>query len=233
VVRPDVISTFVSVDIETTGLDHRTCDTIEVGAVIDDWLFPVNNPPTFHCYIDKPFFRGEPYALSMHAEIFRRIATKEPGYQYIKPDQFCPVFGHWLKENGAYVIDLDNPDREPRAVVAGKNYSTFDDRFLREFKHYDASIKFHHRVLDPGNLFWRPDEDTKPPDSQTCMERAGQTGKVAHTALEDALSVAKEIQVHAGRRVSVSSLVEIGTYRLEHRPGMFGTPDKYVIALLE
>lgn len=231
--RLDIVSTFVSIDIETTGLDHLTCDTIEVGAVIDDWLFPMKEPPTFHCYIEKPYYRGQPYALSMHAEIFRRIATKAEGYTYVKPDEFTQVFGNWLKANDAYVIDPDNPDREARGVVTGKNYSTFDDRFLREFKRYDEHIKLHHRVLDPGNMLWNPAEDTKPPGSQTCMERTHQAGEVAHTALEDAVSVAKMIQTHVGRQVHASTLHAIGKWRTEYRPFDRATPDVAILEALE
>ena len=211
--REDIVSTFVSIDIETTGLDPMACDTIEVGAVIDDWLFPLSNPPTFHCYIEKSFYRGQPYALSMHAKIFRRIATKEKGYLYLKPSQFAPVFGGWLRDNGAYVIDPENPEREARGTPAGKNYASFDDKFLRMFPEYDKYIKLHHRVLDPGNLFWDPLSDSKPPGSQTCMKRCHQEGEVAHTALEDAISVAKMIQVAAGRLVQPYQVLEVATFR--------------------
>ncbi len=211
--RPDITSIFVSVDIETTGLDPETCDTLEVGAVIDDWLFPLAKPPEFHCYIKQSLYRGQPFALSMHPTIFRRIAIEEEGYSYFFPGEFAEAFGSWLNINHAYVIDPDNLKREARGVVAGKNFASFDDRFLRKFKNYDQHVKFHQRILDPGMMFWSPTEDTKPPGSQTCMERTNQEGKVAHTALEDAKSVAKMIQTHAGRASPATDLVKIAQYR--------------------
>ncbi len=208
-----IVSTFVSIDIETTGLNHETCDTIEVGAVIDDWLFPLKKAPEFHCYIKKEMYRGEPYALSMHSEIFRRIATEAEGYLYYFPDEFAKKFGTWLKDNGAYVIDPATPAHEARGIAAGKNYASFDDRFLRQFKQYNKYVKLHHRVFDPAMMFWRPTEDAKPPSSQTCMKRAYQEGEVAHTALEDARSVSKMIQTYVGRITSKIDLADIAQHR--------------------
>ena len=33
---------YVSIDIEPTGLDPDTCQVLEVGAVADDWVKPIN-----------------------------------------------------------------------------------------------------------------------------------------------------------------------------------------------
>ena len=76
---------YVSIDIETTGLDEYTCDTIEFGAIIDNLNFqkPFDELPKFHAYVVLPRYQGEPYALSMHAEIFRRIANREEPYEYL------------------------------------------------------------------------------------------------------------------------------------------------------
>lgn len=199
-------TTFVSIDIETTGLDPETCQIIEIGAVIDDWLEPLCNPPMFHCYVKQDMYRGEPYALSMHATIFRRIATQEKGFGYGYPGEVAKQLGTWMRENGAYQPDTDNPTREARAVVAGKNFASFDDKFLRQLPHFDEHVKYHHRILDPAMLFWDPLTDTKPPGMKTCMKRAGLEGEVAHTALEDAIIVAKLIHVAVGRKVQSQAL---------------------------
>ena len=42
---------YVSIDIETTGLDPETCQTLEIGAVFDNWTLPIRELPTFHCYV--------------------------------------------------------------------------------------------------------------------------------------------------------------------------------------
>lgn len=208
-------TTFVSVDIETTGLDPDTCQTIEIGAVIDDWLEPLRNPPTFHCYVKQDMYRGQPMALSMHSTIFRRIATQEEPFDYLYPTEAAKQLGTWMRENGAYHPDPENPDREARAVVAGKNFASFDDKFLRQLPHFDEHVKYHHRILDPAMLFWDPLLDTKPPGMETCMKRAGLDGEVAHTALEDAIIVAKLIHVAVGRKVRASELSKVLLSRQE------------------
>ncbi len=209
-----VSTKFVSVDIETTGLNPETCQIIEIGAVIDDWLEPIHNPPTFHCYIKQNMFKGEPFAMSMHAEIFRRIATKEEGYDYWYPSEAAGHFGRWMEEHGAY--QTEKPDREARAVVAGKNFGTFDDRFLRRLPHFDEWVKYHHRLIDPAMLYWNPLTDMVPPSLKVCMQRAGIGDEVAHTALEDALVVAKLIHIAVGRRVKPLALTETLLERKQH-----------------
>lgn len=112
-----------------------------------------------------------------------------------------------MLDNGAYLPDPNKPDSEARAVVAGKNFASFDDKFLRMLPHFDEHIKYVHRVIDPAMLYWNPMVDQRPPDTKTCMERAGLKGEVTHTALGDALVVAKLIRIAVGRRVSPTQLM--------------------------
>lgn len=183
---------YVSIDIETTGLDHNHCQTIEFGAVIDDLTDPkpYSELPTFHCYVERERYTGEPYALAMHAEIFRRIAKREEPYKYVKPEHLREKFTAFLSANHL----LDGKPRTEINVV-GKNFAKFDWRFLENEK-FDNSVSFRlcHRNLDPGSLYFNPNYDAKPPDSKTCMKRAGLEGEVAHTALEDAMMVVKLIR---------------------------------------
>lgn len=191
------MSKFVSIDIETTGLDPDTCDIIEIGAVIDDTLEPLDNSPTFHCYVapeNNKDYRGEPYALSMHSEIFKRIALASPTDNEVLHPKFIAVeFHKWLSDSGLKSCIGD------RVVVAGKNFAGFDDQFLKRLPNFNRYVPRYHRILDPGMLFWEP-TDIAPPDLKTCMERAGIKGEVAHTALDDAKMVARLIQVAAQRR---------------------------------
>ncbi|MBN2475346.1 MAG: hypothetical protein JXB62_12110 [Pirellulales bacterium] len=77
------------------------------------------------------------------------------------------------------------------SVVAGKNYASFDARFLSKITSWDKHIQVHHRILDPAALYWQPETDgVELPDTKTCMERADIPGEVAHTAVEDARVVA-------------------------------------------
>lgn len=186
---------YISTDIETTGLDPDYCQTIEIGAVIEDWVTPIDDLKRFHCYVVYDRYVGEPYALSMHAAIFRRIAERNrdinKDYLFLRPEDVAGAFSLWLEENGF--------DLKRAFTPAGKNFSGFDRQFLKRLPGFDR-IKMRHRAIDLGNLFWNPDTDTELPSSEECLKRAGIEGVVAHTALEDCIDIIKEVRVwYAGR----------------------------------
>jgi hypothetical protein len=84
--------------------------------------------------------------------------------------------------------------------VAGKNFSGFDKLFLAKMPNSRNFIdRIHHRVIDPASLYWEPFTDKELPSSKTCLERAGMSGVVAHTALEDAKMVVNLIRTHLKR----------------------------------
>ena len=68
---------YVSIDIETTGLDPETCQILEVGAVFDDWTKAIGDLPKFHCYVIHKQIVGQPYALALNADTLRRIANPQ------------------------------------------------------------------------------------------------------------------------------------------------------------
>jgi oligoribonuclease (3'-5' exoribonuclease) len=183
---------YVSLDIESTGLDDESCQILEVGAVIDDWKTSVEELPTFRCYVDHGQFVGEPYALSMHPKIFRYIATsgKESDEEItiLTPNEVAEHFFDWLIWNDLHPL-------KHHLTMAGKNYSSMDRNFLRRLPRWTELIKTQHRSIDPGNLYWDPTVDTQGlPSTKTCMERAGIDGEVAHTAVEDAIVVVKLVR---------------------------------------
>jgi oligoribonuclease len=173
---------FVSIDIETTGLNEEFCQVLEFGAVIEDTANerPLDELPTFHAYLDHPVITGDPFALNMNAKIIERIVKKEPGYMYIPGNspKLAWDFKDWLFRNGI----------TGKVCAAGKNFSSFDQKFLGKLPKFLESVQFLHRSLDPAVLYLRPD-DIEPPNMKKCMERAGIKGEVAHTAVEDAKMV--------------------------------------------
>jgi len=178
---------YCSIDVETTGLNPETCDLLEVGAVIDDLDSPqdLQSLPTFHCYVLKPNYKGEPFALSMHPTIFKRIANKEAPYKYIAEEAVITSLAKFLTAHFG----------DGKVTVAGKNFLGLDKPFLSKLPSFNLlQPKFHHRVIDPGMLYWKPRVDKEVPSSKECMTRAGLAGEVAHTAVEDALMVVKLVR---------------------------------------
>jgi len=188
---------YVSIDIETTGLDSENCDMVEFAAVVDDLnnQQPIEKLPKFQRYIYRHLYQGEPYALSMHKDLFLKLAKwqqgKERDMQVCTPNNLMEEFYLFLKD--CYVQHL-NPKFEMgnpiKVLAAGKNFATFDIRFIEKLPNQDPYlVEFNHRVVDPAMLYLNPATDTGPPSMYECMKRAGIPGDVAHTALEDALMV--------------------------------------------
>jgi hypothetical protein len=204
---------YVSIDIETLGLNHDYCDVIEFGAVIDDLKTPLNQLPTFHTYVLPPkryaggkyhhFYQGEPFAMAMHAEKLKRIADRAKDWGYANPDEVGPMFADWLVQHGhegdgqkkmevRHTLDQYEP---VKISVGGKNFSRFDFRFLEKLEDWDACIKIHHRTYDPSMLYLDPNTDNVPPSLSECLKRAGYTDKVVkHDAVEDARDVIRVLR---------------------------------------
>ncbi len=180
---------YVSIDIETLGIDPDTCDVIEFGAVIDNLEDPIEDLPAFHCYLTKDNYKGEPYAMSMHPKILNRIAKREKGFQYVPQDLLDEVFFCWLADSG-YCTIKKSVKKSVEIVVAGKNFSAFDHRFLRRIPNFGNQVKFHRRIVDVGSMYYNPYEMAFPPSLDDCLIRCpGVTKKVEHNAVSDARDV--------------------------------------------
>lgn len=173
---------FLSIDIETTGLNPDICQIIQIAVVCLDTETPESEWPSFELLVDPGTIVGEPFALAMHAALLKRIAKGE-GRPLDEVMEYMLKFVKWELRN----------DPSGEFTVVGKNFS-FDVSFLRKHASW-GDMPVSHRHIDIGNQFWRPSVDgAKLPDSKTCFERAfGGEGVVAHTALEDAMVAARQI----------------------------------------
>ena len=131
------------------------------------------------------------------------------GGKIIDPEELGYEFAMWLLENGfGDEVDLhplySGRDAVKRHVskktftAAGKNVASFDIPHVRELPNFSDYIQFHHRVLDPGPMYFDPEKDDVVPDLSTCLERAGVDDEVAHTAVEDSLDVCKLVRLDKG-----------------------------------
>jgi len=181
----------VSIDLETSGVSLENSDVIEFGAVLDDLKErkPINALPTFHCYFIKDNYVGEPYALSMHPTIFRRIAERgleenRKKYNYLSANNFGNSFKKFLLNNG-YVSEHD----KVTITAAGKNFASFDLQFLKYKTDFLKHINVRSGILDPGILYLEG-EDNSIPGLEKCKKRA----KMEDTTIyHDALSDAKDV----------------------------------------
>jgi oligoribonuclease (3'-5' exoribonuclease) len=60
---------YVAIDIETTGLDPETCQILELGAVIDDLVSPIESLPRFSIIVKYEIYTGQAGALVMNRDL--------------------------------------------------------------------------------------------------------------------------------------------------------------------
>jgi len=199
---------YVSFDIETAGLEAGTHSILEFGAVIDDLESPVDELPTFRRLIKHEQIVGQHYALGMHVDsgILKELQTADPedNKEITTPDQVGEEFARFLYRNGFNADEKEK--RYPtvkeavgsyRLTGAGKNLNAFDiDHVEASLPGFGDFIIFHHRVLDPGPMYFDPEEDEVVPNLSTCLERAGLDENVEHTAVADSKDVVKLIRIN-------------------------------------
>jgi len=193
---------YLSIDIETTGLDPKTADILEVAAVLDDLKHPevaVEDLPYFRAVIVQERYTTDAYCASLHKALWDEIKSvdneriKCSGWyldagnilkktHYISPNFLYAIFGDWIFADFSV----------KRITPAGKNFGSFD---LQHLKKLDSRIEqlFSHRCFDPGSLYFKVG-DKKIPDLATCLERAGFEKTVKHTALDDARDVIRVLR---------------------------------------
>jgi oligoribonuclease len=200
---------YVSIDIETTGLDPENCQIIQIGAVIEDTINerPISELPKFQCLVEHAQISGSPFALKMNSGILEKLGELERAdreersdirkkYNILSPTLVAKSFKMWLSSNG-FESAADLPIS---ITAAGKNFASFDKLFLQRLPGWSSAISIKQRVIDPAILFMDWQTDSTLPNLKQCMERAGIDGEVTHDALQDAIDVIRVVRVAVKRR---------------------------------
>jgi oligoribonuclease (3'-5' exoribonuclease) len=199
------LTKYVSIDVETTGLDPSRHQILELAMVVEtDWQTSPESLPTLHYIVQHDELTGTPTALAMNAELVRQL-TERPTLRRA-PTSGSHDLARTVRE--FLIANFGDPARSGKRVVtaAGKNLA-FDLGFLGRLPHWPAEL-FRHRVIDAGNLWWEPARDDKLPDTALCLSRAGLLPVRAHDALEDSRAVVKLVRrwyAHRERFATVSA----------------------------
>lgn len=195
---------YVSIDIETSGLNPEAHNVIEFGAVVDDMVTPINDLPRFHRYVVQDSYCCQAGAIAMNKDIFeilskydKNIPMKAQEYPFTDNNLLISEFITWLVQNNV-ICSEENPET---FTVAGKNFFGFDLHFIRKLS-FGHKLRIKHRGIDPGTLYWNPFSDNEIPDLQECLRRAGIDEIVTHTSVEDALCVVKLVRSRYGISLS-------------------------------
>lgn len=184
---------------------------LEFGAIIED----TNNPlayddiPKFNKIIRHNTYSGGAFAINMNARIFEILAKRETfrGEQQkaydkeneiIKLDDLAkdfydflfPHFGNLGGESGdGFTKALSDANKYAQAPLtitpAGKNFDSFDRKFIDLIPKWNNYVRLRHRTIDPTTPYIDWHNDEQPPGLGDCLSRAGIIKQVTHCAVED------------------------------------------------
>lgn len=185
---------YISLDIETTGLDPRDNQILEIAVVVEtgDLSTPVEKLPHKVWRFHHEYMSGSIVAFAMNARLITEIATNKESCCGDYQTAFAEI-AKIAKEHGT-------------KNIAGKNFGTFDSRFL-DYWGFSERLQYTKRVIDPAMLYVDWDKDETLPDTKTCLQRAGlEPPKDIHDALSDARTVIRLI-----RHKQQNQFVPVGT----------------------
>lgn len=209
---------YVSIDLETTGLDENEHQIIEFGAIIEDSknLKSYEDSPKYNRIVlarDRKYVFSS-VAAAMNADLIKLISQLESGvniqfYNYenlsttkLFLDELIPDFKLWLLANGF----KENSRGNVEIVAAGKNFGSFDRRFLQAIPDFESyGVRFHHRSIDPVTSYIDWDDDNTPPSTDQCKIRAAIEGNVKHEALADAWDVIQLLRLQYNKNIDLRS----------------------------
>ena len=114
---------YISIDIETTGIDSENCEILSIGAILEDTEknLPFEEVPKFHCAINRRSIKGEIFALNMNKDLIAKIVqyqsakTQEEkddlqnktGMLFLHEEDVVKELYWWMFSNGAFDFDIE------------------------------------------------------------------------------------------------------------------------------
>jgi hypothetical protein len=187
------VERYVSIDIETTGLNAEKHQILSFAAVAGNFdpTFNVSELPSMQRYFYYNDIVGDPVALAMNVEILRAMPKRE---KVANQEGTWMILGDLMRDFRIWLVASGFKDTT-KIPVTGKNFGSFDKTFLAAAPSFNVGL-FHHRMLDAGSLYFEPDLDETLPSLPQCMQRAelAEGDWNLHTALDDARVVVELIR---------------------------------------
>lgn len=198
---------YVSIDIETSGLDPENNQVLSIGAVVEDTTKKLrwDEIPKFYCIVLQRSITGSPRAIQMNNRVIKFMGeylegskavreALEKNIAFYEKDEVAKAFYTFLRPyfgepHSGHPEDPNHVKKPLLINVAGKNFGTFDNVFLKKLPWWQKLIQAKQRIMDPAMLFLDWEHDEELPSLTICKDRAGVEGDVTHDALEDAMDV--------------------------------------------
>lgn len=169
------INPYISLDIETTGLNITKAQVLEVACVYDDGVSEISQLPKFRKLYLPVTDYYEYEAMAMHGDLLKELAELRKG----KLKNTEESLHSWL--SGVF--------KDRLITLAGKNIGGFD---LTILKNNHISIpNYHHRIIDVGSMYY-PLFGYVP--SLDEINKLNGHAAVSHRALDDAFNVVQAIR---------------------------------------
>jgi len=190
---------YISIDLETTGLNLGKSQILQIAAIYDDGTTLVDKLITLNIYINQQITYVELDALVMHekTKIFSKIqeANKAKESKKIGPaiDTFLDFIDVCRTPNGF--------GSKYKMTLGGKNASTYDIPVLKNWMSEEQLERFnelvYHSVIDVGSIYFQ-DFGRIPSLTEILKQLQISHGitreEVTHNALYDALDVVTAIR---------------------------------------
>ena len=138
---------YLSIDIETTGLDPNNNQILSVGVVVEDTnkKLPIEELPKFHCAIVREEIRGGLFALNMNKELISLInewdisgeeirteLEEQTQTVFCKEEEVCEHLFRFLYDNDCLDKSLYNIDAGRMIkVIKGKSYPVISSKIAK------------------------------------------------------------------------------------------------------
>lgn len=182
---------YLSLDIETTGVDEQICQILQVSCIVEDTnlKLPFDELPKFNVYFKhKTYTFDSATPVSMHHHLIKEVEKYGVNLSVFLIPPIDIIHNHTKTRRNPFAEFIQDNFGEESVTLAGKNVISFDVRFLKHNKLL-SGIRFKHRAIDPSILYidWKNDKSL--PDSQTMFDRAELDTTVAHDAMDDAWQI--------------------------------------------
>ena len=139
---------YISLDIETTGLDPEICQILSIGAVIEDTLnqLPFEELPKFHAVIKRENVSGSIFALNMNRDLIqamkdhseartdeaKKLVEESFGAKFYHEDEVVEALYQFCYRNGLVDLDPNWLTRQVK-VIGGIAYPILGSNMVKTY----------------------------------------------------------------------------------------------------